>query len=75
MYRCTLRPVATEWPLVPKEENLAIEQTSGRQRINIHGAIDLRDRANPHDRGRNHRRRLDDNPCWKRSKRCIHYRQ
>ncbi len=25
----------------PKEENLAIEQTSGRQRINIHGAIDL----------------------------------
>jgi transposase len=25
----------------PKEQNLAIEQTSGRQRINIHGAIDL----------------------------------
>ncbi len=25
----------------PREEKLAIEQTSGRQRINIHGAIDL----------------------------------
>lgn len=25
----------------PKSESLAIEQTSGRQRINIHGAIDL----------------------------------
>ena len=25
----------------PKEEKLAIEQTSGRQRLNIHGAIDL----------------------------------
>ena len=25
----------------PKQETLAIEQTSGRQRINIHGAIDL----------------------------------
>jgi transposase len=25
----------------PKQDNLAIEQTSGRQRINIHGAIDL----------------------------------
>lgn len=25
----------------PKEEKLAIEQTSGRQRINIHGALDL----------------------------------
>src|SRR6201987_1081172 len=25
----------------PKQDNLAIEQTSGRERINIHGAIDL----------------------------------
>ena len=25
----------------PKQDNLAIEQTSGRQRINIHSAIDL----------------------------------
>jgi transposase len=25
----------------PSQENLAIEQTSGRQRINIHGAVDL----------------------------------
>jgi transposase len=25
----------------PKEENIAVEQTSGRQRINIHGAINL----------------------------------
>lgn len=32
------RPVGC-W--APKEENLAIEQTTGRQRINIHGAIDL----------------------------------
>ena len=32
------RPVGC-W--APKEETLAIEQTSGRQRINIHGAIDL----------------------------------
>ena len=32
------RPVGC-W--APKEQNLAIEQTSGRQRINIHGAIDL----------------------------------
>ena len=32
------RPVGC-W--APKQQNLAIEQTSGRQRINIHGAIDL----------------------------------
>lgn len=32
------RPVGC-W--APSEENLAIEQTSGRQRLNIHGAIDL----------------------------------
>ena len=32
------RPVGC-W--APKRDNLAIEQTSGRQRINIHGAIDL----------------------------------
>ncbi len=32
------RPVGC-W--APKEQDLAIEQTSGRQRINIHGAIDL----------------------------------
>jgi transposase len=32
------RPVGC-W--APKEENLAIEQTSGRQRINIHGALNL----------------------------------
>jgi transposase len=32
------RPVGC-W--APKQETLAIEQTSGRQRINIHGAIDL----------------------------------
>ena len=32
------RPVGC-W--APKEEKLAIEQTSGRQRLNIHGAIDL----------------------------------
>jgi hypothetical protein len=25
----------------PKQEKIAIEQTSGRERINIHGAIDL----------------------------------
>ena len=32
------RPVGC-W--APKQDSLAIEQTSGRQRINIHGAIDL----------------------------------
>jgi hypothetical protein len=32
------RPVGC-W--APSQEKLAIEQTSGRQRINIHGAIDL----------------------------------
>jgi transposase len=32
------RPVGC-W--APKEENLAIEQTSGRQRMNIHGALNL----------------------------------
>ncbi len=32
------RPVGC-W--APKEQRLAIEQTSGRQRINVHGAIDL----------------------------------
>src|SRR6202008_1794663 len=32
------RPVGC-W--APKEQKLAIEQTSGRERINIHGAIDL----------------------------------
>ncbi len=32
------RPVGC-W--APKQQNLAIEQTSGRERINIHGAIDL----------------------------------
>ncbi len=32
------RPVGC-W--APKQQNLAIEQTSGRQRVNIHGAIDL----------------------------------
>jgi len=32
------RPVGC-W--APKEENLAIEQTGGRQRIDIQGAIDL----------------------------------
>ena len=25
----------------PKQDNLAVEQTSGRDRINIHGAIDM----------------------------------
>jgi hypothetical protein len=32
------RPVGC-W--APKQEKLAIEQTSGRERINIHGAINL----------------------------------
>ena len=50
------RPVGC-W--APSQEKLAIEQTSGRQRINIHGAIDLRP-DNPDDRGPDHRRRLDD---------------
>jgi len=33
---------ATRGLLAPAGENLAIEQTSGSQRLNIHGAIDLR---------------------------------
>ena len=33
------RGLSGRW--VPSQEKLAIEQTSGRQRINIHGAIDL----------------------------------
>lgn len=33
------RPV---WCWASTKENLAIEQTSGRQRLNVHGAIDLR---------------------------------
>ena len=44
----------------PKEQKLAIEQTSGRERINIHGAIDLRNRPDPHDRSLNDRRDIDD---------------
>ena len=42
------RPVGC-W--APKEQKLAIEQTSGRERINIHGAIDG-ERPNPHGRSR-----------------------
>jgi transposase len=44
----------------PKEQNLAIEQTSGRERINIHGRDRSGNRPDPHDRGRNGRRRIDD---------------
>ncbi|MGB6325167.1 MAG: hypothetical protein WBG11_05165 [Methylocella sp.] len=33
----------------PSQGKRAIEQTSGRRRINIHGAIDLYDRPNPDD--------------------------
>src|ERR1700690_4621423 len=51
------RPVGC-W--APKQQNLAIEQTSGRQRINIHGAIDLGERPNPHGRSRIDRREVDD---------------
>jgi transposase len=40
-------------------EKLAIEQTSGRQRINIHGAIDL-ETGHLDDRGPDRRRSLDD---------------
>ena len=66
------RPVGC-W--APSQEKLAIEQTSGRQRINIHGAIDL-EPGNPDNRGPDHRRRLDDQAaesirrsirCWRSS--------
>ena len=61
------RPVGC-W--APKQEKLAIEQTSGRQRINIHGAIDL-------ETGQT--RMIEVNTvepcrrssCWKRSRRFI----
>ena len=51
------------------QDKLAIEQTSGRQRLNIHGAIDLETGQTSDklclrrdDRGRNHRRPIDDPP-------------
>ncbi len=40
----TVHPTHAARPMgcwAPKEEKLAIQQTSGRQRLNIHGAIDL----------------------------------
>jgi hypothetical protein len=56
------RPVGC-W--VPAKEPLAIEQTSGRQRLNIHGAVDLETGKTamttpPQPSG-----------CWKPSRRCI----
>lgn len=36
-----------------RQEKLAIKQTSGRQRINIHGEIDFYDWPDPDDRGQN----------------------
>ena len=50
------RPVGC-W--APSQEKLAIEQTSGRQRIDSRRDRPG-DRANPDDRGPDHRRRLDD---------------
>ena len=48
------RPVGC-W--APKEQKLAIEQTSGRERINIHGAIDLETGQHPQlPKSRNDRR-------------------
>ena len=44
----------------PRQEKLAIEQTSGRERINIHGAIDLATGQTRMIEGRNRRRRIDD---------------
>jgi transposase len=43
-----VRPVGC-W--APKDTPVAIEQTSGRQRLNIHGAIDLETGQDPDDRG------------------------
>ena len=39
-----MRPTHAARPIgcwAPAKENLAIEQTSGRQRLNVHGALDL----------------------------------
>jgi len=39
-----VRPTHAARPIgcwAPAKENLAIEQTSGRQRLNVHGALDL----------------------------------
>jgi hypothetical protein len=36
-----IQPMPRAGCFAPSQEKLAIEQTSGRQRINIHGAIDL----------------------------------
>ena len=62
------RPVGC-W--APAKEHLAIEQTSGRQRLNIHGAIDLETGktaiidVETVDAASTIRR-------WKPSRRCIH---
>ena len=37
-YRFAVRPVGC-W--APKDQIIAVEQSSGRDRLNIHGAIDL----------------------------------
>ena len=42
------RPVGC-W--APKEVKVAVDQTSGRERVNIHGAVDCGNRQHPHDRG------------------------
>jgi hypothetical protein len=44
LFADAVHPTHAAWPVgcwAPGQEKLAIEQTSGRQRINIHGAIDL----------------------------------
>ena len=62
------RPVGC-W--APSQEKLAIEQTSGRQRINIHGCDRPGDRANPDDRGPDDSTLPRRSGCCNRSRRSI----
>ncbi|MBV9530880.1 MAG: transposase [Bradyrhizobium sp.] len=54
----------------PKEETLAIEQTSGRQRLNIHGGIDLESGQTRMMESRPSSL-IDDQGCWRRLRRSI----
>jgi len=58
----------------PAKDHLAIEPTSGRQRLDMHGPVDLESGKTAFDRRRNRRRRLDDQPPDRSaggSRRCI----
>ena len=62
------RPVGC-W--APSQEKLAIEQTSGRQRLNIHGALDLETGKTAMIEALKPSTRPQRSGCCKRSRRCI----